>query len=352
MRRSQVNTYATFTLLIIIFAVSSFSYIPSSFHKISNTINDYLIFSAPAYIKYAVDKANDTESDVPEPISFGPEDAIIEIHSPEILPAGETLICSVTVININPGREGLLTWYVDGEIISEENVTTGTYLPGLKHDFEYVIDMPETAHIKAVLRYISDNGIQEISSENTVTLSNHDKEHWTRLEAARVIALVSPIYEGNYTLEWALENDYTAFEKEVWINSVEGMESKTEYLIWVNRSHQRVNIFQGSEGNWELIKEFVVATGGRGTATLRGTTHIPSRTRAGWGFETFRVAPVVRFFPGTGYAFHSRPKDLGSGRITDESIGFPVSAGCIRMYDEDIWYIYDNIPDLTTVVVH
>ena len=54
----------------------------------------------------------------------------------------------------------------------------------------------------------------------------------------------------------------------------------------------------------------------------------------------------------SGYAFHSRLYYPNSSQLKDPSIGFPVSAGCIRMYDEDIQYIFDNIPLNTTVVVH
>ena len=35
----------------------------------------------------------------------------------------------------------------------------------------------------------------------------------------------------------------------------------------------------------------------------------------------------------------------------DASIGYPISHGCVRMYDEDVAYIYNNIPVGTTVVV-
>jgi len=63
------------------------------------------------------------------------------------------------------------------------------------------------------------------------------------------------------------------------------------------------------------------------------------------------VRPVVNFRVGSGYAFHSRLYNPGHNYLTDPSIGFPVSHGCIRMYDEDVQWIYDNIPNNTSVVV-
>lgn len=157
-------------------------------------------------------------------------------------------------------------------------------------------------------------------------------------------------YKGNYTLKWALENDYDNLTKEVWVNT-KGYSSQTQYLVWINISHQRVNIFQGSQGNWSLIKNYVVGTGARGTDTPVGFYTVGTRIRTGWTTNTYNVRPVVRFKLGSGLAFHSRIYDPHYTRITDARIGFPISHGCIRMYDEDVLWIYNNIPEKTTVVV-
>ena len=73
--------------------------------------------------------------------------------------------------------------------------------------------------------------------------------------------------------------------------------------------------------------------------------------QTGWFQSSYQVLPVVRFYGG-GYAFHSRLYYPRSTTLQDPSIGFPVSHGCVRMYDEDIQWIYDNVPDGTTVVSH
>ena len=61
---------------------------------------------------------------------------------------------------------------------------------------------------------------------------------------------------------------------------------------------------------------------------------------------------MVRFYPNTGYAFHSRLFKRDGKSFYDNSIGWPVSEGCIRMLDPDIQYIYDNVPNGSTVVVY
>lgn len=167
----------------------------------------------------------------------------------------------------------------------------------------------------------------------------------------RVLQLVTLGYRGNYTLKWAQEHDYEDYEKEIWVNA-KGYSSHTEYLIWVNLSMQRVNIFKGSKGDWELCYSCIVGTGAQGSGTPVGTWTTTYKLASGWNTSTYTVKPVVGFRQGTGYAFHSRLYHPGTTRLSDPSIGYPISHGCVRMYDEDVRYIYENIPSGTTVVVY
>ena len=68
--------------------------------------------------------------------------------------------------------------------------------------------------------------------------------------------------------------------------------------------------------------------------------------------DTYTVRPVVGFYPGTGYAFHSRLCYPGTDTEYDFSAGYPVSHGCVRMYKNDIKWIYNNIPVGTTVAIY
>jgi len=168
-------------------------------------------------------------------------------------------------------------------------------------------------------------------------------------ENQRVTALVTSGYAGDYTYTWAEANDYQTGEKERWIN-LNGYSSSSEYLIWVNLTYQRANIFSGSKGNWKLIRSCIVGTGADGMGTPRGVWKVTYRDSAGWTTKAYTVRPVVGF-KGGGYAFHSRLKYPGTDSLSSSSIGFPVSHGCVRMFDEDIQWVYDYIPNGTTVVV-
>ncbi len=176
-----------------------------------------------------------------------------------------------------------------------------------------------------------------------------DNSH--KLDEERVLKLVTPTYKGNYTLQWALDHDYEDYEKEIFVNS-KGYSSKTSYLLWINLATQRVNIFEGTKGSWKLIRECLTGTGASGTGTPVGVYDITYKLAAGWTTSSYTCKPVVGFKKGTGYAFHSRLYYPNSNKIKDASIGFPVSHGCARMYDDDINYIYNSIPIGSTVVVY
>ncbi|MFR4414394.1 MAG: L,D-transpeptidase [Butyricicoccus sp.] len=133
--------------------------------------------------------------------------------------------------------------------------------------------------------------------------------------------------------------------------NAKGYSSNTNYLVWINRAYQHVNVFTGSKGNWKLTKSFIVGTGAASTPTPVGVTTVSYKLKAGWTTGTYTVRPVVGFYPGTGYAFHSRLCYPGTSTEYDFSSGYPVSHGCVRMKHNDINWIYNNVPIGSTVVI-
>lgn len=149
-----------------------------------------------------------------------------------------------------------------------------------------------------------------------------------------------------YLKEHYTTQDYSTAEKEMFINK-KGYSSDSKYLIWISLYTQRVNIFEGSEGRWKLIRNARCATGRINKPTPVGSFKIGDRSARGWDYDTYYVKPVVQFY--SDYFFHSRLKYYKGGYY-DATIGKPASAGCIRMYDEDIKFIYDKMPRGTRVI--
>jgi len=288
---------------------------------------------------------------VEDSIDHGLLGAEMVLGVPAVLPAGSTLAVTAQIENVLPGMSCNLVWYLDEEPVLEALILTGDELPVLTHVFEYSMSMQDNASVRAEVTYVTLQGEQQsISASGEIVIENYGRDYWTQLEAPRVLRDVTSGYRGDFTLEWALANDLSDEDKEVWVNA-KGYTSDTGYLLWVNTAYQRVYVFSGSAGDWDLIETFIVGTGARRTPTRAGVTTITYRQTAGWNTGTYTVRPVVRFWPGSGFAFHSRVYYPRSSRLLDDRIGFPVSLGCVRMYDEDIWYIHDNIPNGTTVVV-
>lgn len=168
-------------------------------------------------------------------------------------------------------------------------------------------------------------------------------------EISRVKALVKTGYKGNYTLKWAKEHDYKESDKVKWVN-IKGYSSKTDYLIWVSIAYQRLNIFSGSAGNWNLQQTFIIGTGAPGRDTPAGVWRLINKSSKGWSTSKYTVKPVISFINDK-YGFHSRLYYPNSTRIYDDKIGFPCSHGCIRMYSDDLSWFYRIVPLKTTVIV-
>lgn len=143
------------------------------------------------------------------------------------------------------------------------------------------------------------------------------------------------------------KKDYSTKVKEDFVNK-KGYKSKTKYLIWISQYTQRVIIYQGYKKHWKMIRSCRCATGTHKYKTPKGVFKI-TRKEKGWFYKSTYEKPVVRFKARN--AFHSRIKRYKGG-YADATIGRPKSRGCVRLYDEDIKFIYKKCPKGTTVVSH
>jgi len=140
--------------------------------------------------------------------------------------------------------------------------------------------------------------------------------------------------------------DYSEPVKEGFVNLQE-YESKTDYLIWISKYTQKVMVFEGEQGAWDLIRTFPCATGSNETPTPAGVYEIFKRTDQ-WDFSDHCVRDVSIF--NGGHAFHTVLLNF-DGTFYNRHVGEPISHGCVRMLLDDAKYIY-NLPMETCVVVY
>lgn len=291
-----------------------------------------------------------------ENIDKGLDGVSIQIGVPEKVLPGGSLLTQVSFTGVTEDKICSAQWYQDGEPIANYGndhfeLTEGKVSNHTTY-FTFTKDMKTSVTMGFKLTYDnpSTGETEEVYAEKTVPIENYSDEWYYERDVNRVLNLVSSVYAGNYTTAYAVNGDYSQTEKEIWINA-KGYSSNTQYLLWINRAYQHVNVFQGSKGNWKMIKSFLVGTGAAGTPTPTGLTTVSYKSAGGWTTGTYTVRPVVGFYPGTGYAFHSRLCYPGTDTEYDFSAGYPVSHGCVRMYKSDIQWIYNNIPVGTAVVI-
>lgn len=140
---------------------------------------------------------------------------------------------------------------------------------------------------------------------------------------------------------------YSQAVAEAFVNDVNHYSSKTDYLIWCNLYTQHIFIFKGSKGNWKLVKADICSTGVNGTPTRPGVHYINQKTEKnddGGFYENY----FTQFDGDIG--FHTRLKSYGGGYY-DSRIGYPISHGCVRLYDDTAKLIFVDCDMGTTVVV-
>lgn len=140
-------------------------------------------------------------------------------------------------------------------------------------------------------------------------------------------------------------------EQEIFAVAME-FTSDTDYFVWVDILRQQVNIFKkkNENGHWERIRSVACATGHNTSPTTRGTFQISER---GEWFYSERLESGAMYwmrFNDT-YLLHTVAMDRNRN-VIDGVLGERRSKGCVRMSIEDTKWIYDTVPDGSTVFVN
>jgi len=123
--------------------------------------------------------------------------------------------------------------------------------------------------------------------------------------------------------------------------------SLTGYFIWIDLSSHRVNIFNGYNKKWHLVKSMVCSSGKRSTPTIKGHFKVGIK---GSYFISSGGARCKYYTQISGnYLFHSVLYDRKGNYIIDNTLGASVSHGCVRLALSNAKYIYDNIPTRTSI---
>ncbi|MDO5147385.1 MAG: fibronectin type III domain-containing protein [Eubacteriales bacterium] len=252
---------------------------------------------------------------------------------------------------INPGKKLAIKWSrtpkADGYIIYYKRkgesdfqklgkTKSTTYsLESLNPDQKYNIQVRAFTKVQKK-KYVS----SKVSKTLTIKPRKYINKNYNRLLANTVRTIG---YSGSKCIYTTKK--YSTEVKEAFVNA-RGYSSPNSYLIWISHYTQQVSIFKGKKGNWSMIKTFPCASGTAKNHSPIGVYKITYK-EPGWYYNTTKNLYVTHFAGRN--SFHTRPL-WNSGAVQNPTIGKPASHGCIRCYNGDAKYIYDNMPSGTTVV--
>ncbi len=129
------------------------------------------------------------------------------------------------------------------------------------------------------------------------------------------------------------KGDYTEADKLAYINN-QTIKSSTDTMVWISLDKQRVNIFKGSNRNWELVRTMKTSTGKADAPTLdvsflkKYVIQWKKPDVKGLLFYSAIYGSGMHKWPGSGYSKYS-------GKT-------PVSHSCVRLGTDDAKWVYDN----------
>jgi hypothetical protein len=301
----------------------------------------------------------DIDSSILAQLSWYLDGELISQESDRLLVEGSTVTCQV---DIDPTQEGADTALVQLVVDFNDKSLTGEteiQVDRPSDDAEAVViqteEIPVTA--KRTTNIYTDSDLEDEDGELSKGDSGLLLEYTSDNSGMTAIRL--QFEDGNsgwvsaddVTIsdeDCTTDEDYTEEAKTDFVNSMR-YDSETEYLVWVSLYTQKVNVFSGYQGNWVLEKTFDCATGGNSSPTSTGT-YTYSALKDRWDLGTTYVEPVLIF--NGGEAFTSRPYSTDSDEIADETMGEPVSGGSVRMLEEDIAWMKENLTIGSLVVVY
>lgn len=126
--------------------------------------------------------------------------------------------------------------------------------------------------------------------------------------------------------------------------------SSTKFLVLVDLTAQRVGIYNGEQGKWKLIKGYACSSGALGSQTPTGKFRIQNR---GTWFYNKSLGEGAQWWVGFDgdYLLHSLPMDENH-KVTCDVLGKPLSHGCVRQSVADAKWVYDNVPQDSTVFIY
>ena len=144
--------------------------------------------------------------------------------------------------------------------------------------------------------------------------------------------------------------DYTDFYNDMtkFVNDMR-ITSSSNYLLVTDIANRLTYVFKKVDNKWEELYKWPCTVGKPSTPTITGTFFIAGR-KPGFGTDKYSVKYATRIRGP--YYYHSILYNPEGTKVINGTLGEALSHGCIRLATKNAQWIYDNIPDGTTVFIH
>jgi len=300
-------------------------------------------------------------------VTYSYNGKILKTEKDFLLTEGAKLSCPVTAVlryGVEETQNVVVTIRYGSQTLTANLpfLSTGRY-----SDYHLAKNSVKTIHVIAVVNYST--SIYSYSSLTGYRTSVPAGTHIYFLKYVNdsgSVALVETKsgvrgYISGYAIRVSWQNyhndsvSYSDGVKEAFVNEVNSYSSKTKYLIWCNLYTTTVNIFEGSQGNWKLIKSSECTIGAPTSPTRPGVFSLYSRSYY-WNYGDSTNPDQHRCYYASlfdgGIAFHTRLYYTGTTTMVNPSLSAELSHGCVRCPDDIAKFIYYECPIGTTVVVY
>lgn len=127
------------------------------------------------------------------------------------------------------------------------------------------------------------------------------------------------------------------------------IKSPTDYLIITSTKNKLTYIYIKQNNAWELLYKWSCTVGKSSTPSPKGVFSVGVKYPA-IGDENTSVKYATNITDD--YYYHSILYDGKGIYIKDGRLGVAISHGCIRLDTENAKWIYDNVPEDSTIVIN
>lgn len=125
--------------------------------------------------------------------------------------------------------------------------------------------------------------------------------------------------------------------------------SSSNYIVITSTKNRLTYIYEKNNDKWEMLYKWSCTVGKPATPTIKGVYYIGVKYPA-IGDENSSVKYAINIFEE--YYYHSILYDSKGLNIKDDTLGAAISHGCIRLATSSAKWIYDNIPQGSTIIIN